>query len=165
MTELKFVRLGLRQRQIWITLRLRWDRSPWTCEAITKRLPIASQIWHAKWANNEVYTLLPVREEIYRPEWTCAYPGPGDLMYLPIGRDGIRLPPNAPPIDTSNGLIDVAYFYERGSSLIAGPTGPHLGNIFATPVDVESVEAIANACSDVWFSGAVGEELLLEAVQ
>lgn len=65
-------------------------------------------------------------------------------------------------MDTSKGLIDIAYFYDRGNNL-AGPTGTALGNIFATAIDIESVEAMAQACSDVWFSGAVGERLYVEA--
>ena len=158
---LKHVRLGLRKRSAAIRLKLRWDRSPWTCSAVVSRLPISGQVWHAKYANNEVYTLIPVQDERYVGEWRCLYPGHGDLMYLPI-ESGFFLPPGAPKMDTSKGLIDIAYFYDRGNSL-AGPTGTALGNIFATAVDVTDVEIMAKACSDVWFSGAVGEQLYLEA--
>jgi len=82
-------------------------------------------------------------------------------MYLPIDT-GFFLPPGAPEMNTSKGLIDIAYFYERGNNL-AGPAGTSLGNIFATPIDIPSVEEMAKACSDVWFSGAVGELLYVEA--
>jgi hypothetical protein len=157
----EFVRVGLRKRGMTVRLKLRWDRSPWTCGAIVKRLPIENQIWHAKYANNEVYTLIPVGSEAYRGEWRCIYPGPGDLMYLPI-EPGFFMPPGAPPMDASKGLIDVAYFYERGSNL-AGPTGTALGNIFATATSIDELERMAVACSDVWFSGAVGEKLYVEA--
>jgi hypothetical protein len=156
----EYVRAGLRKRGVSVKLRLRWDRSPWTCEAMLKRLPIEGQAWHAKYANNEIYTLIPVRDEVYRGEWRCLYPGPGDLMYFPI-EAGFFLPPGAPPMDVTKGLIDVAYFYERGNSL-AGPTGTALGNIFATITSVEEVERAAAACSDVWFSGAVGESFYVE---
>lgn len=158
---LQQVILGLRNRGVSIRLKLRWDKSPRTCEAITRRLPIEGQVWHAKYANNEIYTLIPVHDEHYIGEWRCIYPGPGDLMYLPI-EAGFFLPPGAPEMDTSKGLIDIAYFYDRGNNL-AGPTGTALGNIFATAIDIDSVESMAQACSDVWFSGAVGERLYVEA--
>ena len=158
---LEFVRVGLRKRGISVRLRMRWDRSPWTCGAIAERLPIEGQVWHAKYANNEVYTLVPVIAEAYRGEWRCLYPGPGDLMYLPID-SGFFMPPGAPAMDQSKGLIDIAYFYERGNNL-AGPTGTALGNIFATATSVDELEKMASACSDIWFSGAVAEKLFVEA--
>lgn len=160
--RLEFVWLGLRKRGAVIKLKLRWDRSPWTCEAIVRRLPIEGQVWHAKYANNEIYTLIPIEQEQYVGEWRCIYPGQGDLMYLPI-EAGFFLPPGAPAMDTSKGLIDIAYFYDRGNNL-AGPSGTALGNIFATAVSVSDVEEMAKACSDVWFTGAVGERLYVEAV-
>ena len=159
--ELQYIRVGLRKRGASLKLRLRWDRSPWTCKAICKRLPVESQVWHAKYANNEVYTLIPVKDERYVGEWRCIYPGQGDLMYLPI-ESGFFLPPGAPAMETSKGLIDVAYFYDRGNNL-AGPTGTALGNIFATAISVGDIEEMAKACSDVWFAGAVKERLFVEA--
>jgi len=65
-------------------------------------------------------------------------------------------------MDQSKGLIDVAFFYDRGNSL-AGPTGTALGNIFATAITFDDVDQMAKACADVWFSGAVGEKFFVEA--
>lgn len=161
MSEPSFVRLALKKRQASITLRLRWDRSPRTCSAVVRRLPVAGQVWHAKWANNEIYTLLPVDQEVFSPEWISAYPAPGDLMYLPIDPTPSR-PIGAPDLDSSKGLIDVAYFYDRGTNLLVGPSGAHTGNIFATAINPAEVEEFAKVCTDVWFSGAVGEQLVLE---
>lgn len=161
MAKLEFVRVGLRKRGISTKLRLRWDRSPRTCEAVASRLPIADQVWHAKYANNEIYTLVPMFGQPPLGEWRCLYPGPGDLMYIPI-ESGFFLPPGSPPMDTSRGLIDIAYFYERGNNLI-GPGGVALGNIFATAVSIEELDKMAAACSDVWFAGAVGEQMYVEA--
>ena len=155
----KFVRVGLRKRGVSTRLKLRWDKSPRTCAAVVKRLPIENQVWHAKYANNEVYTLVPMFSEDPKGEWRCLYPGPGDLMYLPI-ETGFFLPPDAPPMDLSRGLVDVAYFYERGNNL-AGPSGTALGNIFATATSIEEVESMSEACSDVWFSGATEEKLYI----
>lgn len=159
--EVEFVRVGLRERDVSTRLRLRWDRSPRTCAEIARILPIEGQAWHAKYANNEVYTLLPMFGEDPGGEWRVLYPGPGDLMYIPI-EAGFFLPPGAPEMDVSRGLVDIAYFYERSNSLI-GPTGIAYGNIFATATSIEELEVMAAACADVWFNGAAGERLYVEA--
>ncbi len=157
------IRLGLRRRQASIRLKLRWDRSPRTCAAILARLPLENQVWHAKYANNEIYTLVPAFDNPPPGEWHCVYPGPGDLMYIPI-EPGVVLPPGAPAMETECGVVDLAYFYDRGNSLIHGPSGPLVGNIFATATSIRDIEAMAEACSDVWMSGAVREKLYIEAV-
>ncbi|RWE22865.1 MAG: DUF3830 family protein [Mesorhizobium sp.] len=161
MRQPTFLRIGLKKRGAFVKLRLRWDKSPLTCAAVVRRLPVASQVWHAKWANCEIYTLVPVLDETFSPEWTSAYPAPGDLMYLPIGQTNIK-PLGAPELPTQNGLIDFAYFYDRGSNLLNGPTGAHTGNIIATASDPLAVEEFAETCADVWFAGAVGEQLVLD---
>ncbi|RWO23566.1 MAG: DUF3830 family protein [Mesorhizobium sp.] len=158
----EYVSLGLRKRQVSVQLKLRWDKSPWTCEQILDRLPIEDQVWHARWAHNEIYTLIPAGNEVYKNEWRCIYPAPGDLMYIPLEAGFNKLPGTA-RLDTSKDHFDIAYFYERGSNLY-GPSGPSFGNIFATATDLLSLEEMAKACSDVWFSGAVGEKLYLEVV-
>ncbi len=34
------------------------DEAPRTCEAVWKALPLAGQVYHAKYASNEIYTLV-----------------------------------------------------------------------------------------------------------
>jgi hypothetical protein len=159
--QAQLVRVGLRKRGASVTLKLRWDRSPLTCAAVVRQMPVANQAWHAKYANNEIYTLTSPLENPPPPEWGCVYPGPGDLLYIPI-QPGAFLPPGAPPMDTRRGLVDYGYFYERGNSLLSGPAGPVPGTIFATARSVEEVEAFAASCADVWWSGAAGETMYLE---
>ncbi len=118
-------------------------------------------MWHAKYANNEVYTLTPPFEQMPPMEWGCVYPAPGDLLYIPIP-PGAFLPPGAPPMDTARGLVDYGYFYERGNTLNAGPAGPVPGTIFATARSVEEVEAFVPSCVDLWFRGAEGERMYVE---
>jgi hypothetical protein len=120
-------------------------------------------VWHAKSAGSELYTLIPVINEKFVGEWRNLNPGAGDLMYLPI-EPGFGLPPGAPRMDISKGLIDIAYFYDRGNNLVV-PTGIALGNIFATAILMDDVEAMAKACNDVWFRGAVDEQLFVEAAK
>jgi hypothetical protein len=161
-TELpQLIRLGLRKRGTAVTLRLRWDRSPLTCAAVLRQLPVENQAWHAKYANNEIYTLTPPFAEMPPMEWGCVYPGPGDLLYIPIP-PGAFLPPGAPPMDASRGLVDYGYFYERGNTLAAGPAGPVPGTIFATARSVEEVETFAESCVDMWFRGVEGERMYLQ---
>jgi hypothetical protein len=157
----KLIRVGLRKRGATVTLRLRWDRSPLTCAAILRQLPVENQAWHAKYANNEIYTLTPPFADMPPMEWGCVYPAPGDLLYIPIP-PGAFLPPGSPPMDVGRGLVDYGYFYERGNTLVAGPAGPVPGTVFATARSIEEVEAFAASCADMWFRGVEGERMYLE---
>lgn len=160
----KFIRIGLRKRAASLVLKLRWDKSPKTCAAVVGHLPVENQVWHAKYANNEIYTLTPPFDDPPPPEWACVYPGAGDLLYIPIPA-GAFLPPGAPPLDVSKGLVDYGYFYERGNTLMSGPAGPVPGTIFATAINMDDVDAFARSCVDVWLAGAVGEKMYLEIVE
>lgn len=166
-TQLQFVRVGLRKREVSTRLRLRWDRAPMTCAAVVPTLPVEGQVFHAKYANNEIYILTAMVEPAPPLEWCCLYPGPGDLMFAPIhsGHSG-NLVNNAlagrvPEMDPERGILDFAFFYERGNSLI-GPAGVSMANLFATGTSFEELEVVADACRDVWFSGAVGETMYIE---
>jgi len=161
-TAIQYIRVGLRKRDVSIKLKIRWDRAPRTCEAVVARLPVENQVWHAKYANNEVYTLISAFDAPLPAEWNCVFPAPGDMLCIPIP-PGVTLPPGALPMDTQRGVIDLAYFYDRGNSLLHGPSGPAPGTIFATAVSIEDIERMGAACSDVWMSGAVGETLFIEA--
>lgn len=161
--RLEFVRIGLRKRDVSTTLRLRWDRSSVTCRTVVEALPLEDQVWHCRYSNNGVYMLLPLEATFGADpprEWTCAYPGPGDLLFLldppgPLAKDtGADGKPAR--------MTGLPFFYERGNTLY-GPHGPVIGNIFATATSIEEIERFAEACTDVWFRGAVGETLYVEA--
>ena len=51
------VRLALEKRGCFVDLRLRWESAPENCRALLDLLPISRQVWHAKYANNEIYLL------------------------------------------------------------------------------------------------------------
>ena len=58
--RIQYVRVGLRARRASVKLRLRWDRSPLSCAALVPALPIEGPAFHGKYANYEVYTLVPM---------------------------------------------------------------------------------------------------------
>ncbi len=160
--RLEFVRVGLHKRDAGTKLKLRWDRSPATCQAVVAALSLEDQVWHCRYSNNGIYMLLPVTAtfgEDPPAEWTCAYPGPGDLLYL--------LDPPGPLAKESGAdgrperMTGLPFFYERGNTLY-GPYGAVMGNIFATATSLDEVERFAEACTDVWFRGAEGESMYIE---
>ena len=95
------------------------------------------------------------------PEWKCIYPGPGDLMFIPV-YPGALLPPGAPEMDPERGILDIAFWYERGNCRV-GPGGPGLGNIVATGITFADIEQFAPACVDMWVHGFAEERIYLEA--
>jgi hypothetical protein len=157
----EFVSVGLEKRRASVKLKLRWDRSPETCQALVEMLPVRAQVWHAKYANNEIYLLTSSPKVMPPGEWQTVYPAPGDLLYIPVPY-GVPMPPSVPPSHRERGLLDLAYFYDRGSSTQSGPYGPLPGTIVATALDIESVERMAVACNDVWFKGAFEETMSIE---
>lgn len=157
----EYMRVGLKQRAAAIRLALRWDRAPRTCAAVTERLPLHEPVWHAKYANNEIYTLVPAFEPAPPDEWLCAFPAPGDFMYIAIP-PGVLLPEGAPEMDMERGVVDLAYFYDRGNSLLHSPSGPIIGSIFATATSLEDIAAFAEACNDVCRRGSAEETMILE---
>ena len=128
-TNPQFIRLGLRRRGRSTRLRMRWDRSPLTCATVASMLPVEEQVYHAKYANNEIYNLVPLPKPKPPQEWACLYPGPGDLLFVPVSSrltgsfaGGNTLSEQKLEVDEEGWLLDFAFFYERGNSLI-GPYG------------------------------------------
>ena len=165
--RLEFIRLGLRTRKASTKLRLRWDRAPLTVAATVPLLPVESQVYHGKYACNEIYVLLPMVKRPPPLQWNCLYPGPGDLVFAPLPPDHTaHIMANlrsgqVPKMDARRGLLDLAFFYERGNSLI-GPVGVDNCSIVATGTSFEELDAFADACRDMWFSGAKGESMYIE---
>ncbi len=161
--RLKYVRVGLRKNGASVKLKLRWDNSPKTCAIVSKALPFEGDLWHAKYANHEIYTLLSVAEVFGQDppkEWLCMFPAPGDLMYI-FHPDGL-LPRNVYDPDNPQRIVDIALFYDRGNNLY-GPGGGNTGNIFATAADIEELESFAQSCLQVWMNGFAGETMYVEA--
>ena len=82
--RIELVRLGLRARGASTRPRPRWDRSPATCETVVAALTLEDQVVHCRYSNHGFYMLLPLGPTFGADsprEWSCAYPGPGDLWF------------------------------------------------------------------------------------
>ncbi|MGO4758226.1 DUF3830 family protein, partial [Streptomyces sp. 2MCAF27] len=55
----RFIEVSLAKRGVSCTAKLLDDRAPITCEAVWNALPLGGDVYHAKYARNEIYALLP----------------------------------------------------------------------------------------------------------
>lgn len=163
----RYIEITLEKRKVGCVARLLDEEAPQTCETVWRALPLGGEIFHAKYASNEIYTLVtPFAEQEPGPENRTITPSAGDVMYfyLPLGS---RLPPEAQEIATKRGgVIDLAIFYDRNNLLLSPTEGFLAGNVYATIV--RNLEAMTRAGHSVWREGFVGERLLyrrLEAEQ
>ena len=134
----RYIEVGLTKRSVVAVARLLDDEAPETVTAIWDSLPLEGPAFHAKYANNEVYTLLT---PFVSPE------------------PALELPPKLREQCRRHGrLIDLAVFYGRNNYLLS-PIGHLPGTVFATIE--EGLAEFADACNDVWSAGSVGERLTL----
>src|SRR5215468_7755981 len=68
-----------RKRNVRAVATLLDDAAPRTCEALWESLPLEGDVFHAKWANCEVYTLVPPLKSEPGRENQTVYPIPGDV--------------------------------------------------------------------------------------
>lgn len=132
------------------------EDAPWTVSAVWDALPLSGSIYHAKWANNEVYILVPpFAKEEFGKENATVFPIPGDILYLPVP-PGNKVPPDIREQCRQTGLIDLAIFYGRDNYLL-GPDGHMPGNLFATIT--EGLKELAAACQNLWRNGTAEEQM------
>ncbi|MDF2255373.1 DUF3830 family protein [Streptantibioticus ferralitis] len=158
----RFVEIGLAKRAVACRVRLLADRAPVTCAAVWDALPLAGDVYHAKYARNEIYTLLPAfaREEppLENPTIT---PIPGDLMYFSFTDTLLGTASYGYGSETGHAghakIVDLALFYERNNLLLNADTGFVPGTVWGTVV--EGLEQLAAAAHYLWRAGALGETL------
>ena len=155
------VEILFRKRNVRAIATLLDDVAPRTCAALWESLPLEGEVFHAKWANCEVYTLVPpLRSEPGRENQTV-YPIPGDVgyFYTPESEGG---PPHFRELLSKHGgVVDLAIFYGRNNHLL-GPAGYVPVNVFATIT--ENLPGVAQACESVWREGGVDERLAFRAL-
>lgn len=158
MSGARHLQITLVTRRVSGIVALADDTAPKTAELVWQSLPIEGPVWHAKYANNEIYTLVePLCDEDDEPgmEAATVFPIPGDVCYF-------RFPPGFPaPRDVSDrfaarGSVDLALFYGRDNFLL-GPAGLNPGNVFGSVV--EGLDQLAEACEHVFRHGSADETL------
>lgn len=156
----KLIRISLARRGVSCVAELLEKDAPRTCAAVWAALPQAGDAQHAKYARNEVYTMVPRFAELGRENPTVT-PIPGDVVAFDFAGGMLDNAFKADQgIDERAGAIDLAIFYGRNNLLINGDVGWVPGNVFATIT--ENLAGMAEACHDVWRSGSVGERLVYE---
>ncbi|MDQ1029008.1 DUF3830 family protein [Streptomyces umbrinus] len=163
----RYIDVSLSKRGVHCTAKLLDDRAPITCEAVWNALPLSSDVYHAKYARNEIYALFPAFAPAEPPlENPTVTPIPGDLCYFSFS--GTQLGTQAYGYGSGAGVqagapvIDLALFYERNNLLLNGDVGWVPGIVWGQVV--EGLDAMAEACNDLWRAGALGETLSFSRV-
>ena len=165
----RYIDISLTKRGVTCVAELLDDQAPRTCEAVWTALPLGENAYHAKYARNEIYTLMdafaPEEPGLENPTIT---PIPGDIMYFTFApwqltpkshgytSSGTETPPAGPLAPR----IDLALFYERNNLLLNPDFGFVPGTVFATVV--KGLDEIASAAQDLWSRGTEGESLRFE---
>jgi uncharacterized protein DUF3830 len=158
----KFMSITLERRGVSCVAELLEKDAPRTCEAVWRALPLAGDAYHAKYARNEVYTMVErFADEEFGLENPTVTPIPGDVVYFSFAGGMLdRRFKEEKGIAALPGVIDLAIFYGRNNLLLNGDIGWVPGNVYATIT--EGLDRMAEACHDVWRSGAVGERLVYQ---
>ncbi|KUN01539.1 hypothetical protein AQI95_31085 [Streptomyces yokosukanensis] len=156
----RFVTVSLDKRDVHCTARLLTDRAPLTCAAVWDALPLAGDVYHAKYARNEIYALFPPFASTEPPlENPTVTPIPGDLCYFSFAGTELATPAYGYDREVRPGgtVVDLALFYERNNLLLNGDVGWVPGIVWGQVV--EGLQLMAEACNDLWRTGAAGEAL------
>lgn len=158
----RLMTIALEKRGVSCVARLLDAEAPRTCEAVWEALPQGGDAYHAKYARNEVYTMVPrfAAEEpgIENPTVT---PIPGDVVYFSFSEGVLdQAFKEEKRIAHLPGVIDLAIFYGRNNLLLNGDIGWVVGNVYATIID--GLDEMAAASHDVWRSGSLGERLVYQ---
>ncbi|MER6975081.1 DUF3830 family protein [Nocardioides sp. NPDC000445] len=158
----RYITVTLERRGVSCLARLLDEEAPRTAGAVWDALPLSGQVFHGKYARNEIYHLVPAfAAKEPGKENTTVTPIPGDLCYFAFSSDDLGNPSYGYPEDRGPGemteIVDLALFYGRNNLLINGDQGWVPGNVFGTVVD--GLEEMAQACQDVWMNGATDEVL------
>jgi len=158
----RYIDITLQKRGITCVARLLDEQAPRTCAAVWDALPLGADVYHAKYARNEIYTFVPTFAEVAPGrENTTITPIPGDVVYFPFEQWEMA---NAAygyaagsAQRSAERIIDLAVFYERNNLLLNPDVGFVPGNVFATIV--RGLDDIAAGAQDLWRRGAEGETL------
>ncbi len=159
------ITITLVQRGVSARAELDERAAPRTCAAVLAALPLEAQVYHGKYARNEIYALFPAfAQSDPGAENTTITPIPGDLCWFTFSGDTLGNPAYGYETGSEHGghpdVVDLAVFYGRNNLLINGDQGWVPGNVFASVT--EGLAELAAACQDLWMGGVRGETLRLE---
>ena len=158
----RYMSITLEKRGVSCVAELLDKDAPRTCEAVWQALPQAGPVHHAKYARNEIYTMVPHFAAVEPgQENPTVTPIPGDVVYFSFHGGMLdREFKEEKNIHELPGVVDLALFYGRNNLLLNGDVGWVPGNVYATIV--EGLDRMAEAGKDVWRSGSAGERLLYQ---
>lgn len=157
----RYLEISLAKRGASCVARLLDDTAPRTCAAVWDALPCDGSAYHAKYARNEIYALLPALGDTPPTENPTVTPLPGDVCFFAfepweIGSTAYGYDAGSQAHSGAD-VVDLALFYGRNNLLINGDRGFVPGNVFAT---VErGLDAMADAAQDMWLRGVEAERL------
>ncbi|RVU24381.1 DUF3830 family protein [Streptomyces antnestii] len=158
----RYIEVSLAKRGVQCTAKLLDDRAPLTCAAVWEALPLGSDVYHAKYARNEIYALFQAFADREPPlENPTITPIPGDLCYFSFNGTQLGTPSygyeEGADLRAGATVVDLALFYERNNLLLNGDVGWVPGIVWGQVV--EGLDRMAEACQDLWRAGALGETL------
>ena len=150
------------ERDVVAVARLLDDEAPRTAQAVWDALPQGGEIFHAKYARNELYTFVaPFAPASIGLEHPTVTPIPGDLVYFEFGAGMLPATTYGYTEDEAaagaDSVIDLAVFYGRNNLLLNGDIGWVPGNVFGTVT--EGLDDLAAAGNALWREGTIGAEL------
>ncbi|HEX2298947.1 MAG TPA: DUF3830 family protein [Pseudonocardiaceae bacterium] len=156
----RYLSITLARREVTCVAELLDKDAPRTCAAVWNALPLEGPAQHAKYARNEVYAMVPRFTEVaVGQENPTVTPIPGDVVFFDFSAGMLdRSFKEDVGVGGLPGVIDLAIFYGRNNLLLNGDVGWVPGNVYGTIV--QGLDAMAEACHDVWRSGSVGERLI-----
>lgn len=166
----RYVEITLEKRGVACRARLLEAEAPATCDAVWAALPLSGDIYHAKYARNEIYAFYPpLTPEPLTLENPTITPIPGDVCCFDFSAGQLPAGPYGYDEESGQGaggrdrVVDLALFYGRNNLLINGDVGFLPATVFASVT--EGLEEMAAAANDIWRSGAIGEALGFRRVE
>lgn len=155
------IEITLTRRQVRCRAVLLDDLAPRTCTALWDALPLEGPAYHAKYARNEVYALVPAFGEDPGVENPTITPIPGDLVFFSFHAWQLTASSHGygpeSPSKSGQRTVDLALFYARNNLLLNPDFGFVPGNVFGA-ID-EGLPDFAEAAQDVWRGGAKDETI------
>ncbi len=149
------------QRKVRCRAVLLDDLAPRTCAVLWDALPLEGPAYHAKYARNEVYALVPAFGQDPGIENPTVTPIPGDLVFFSFSSWQLTAASHGYDTETApdagQRTVDLAIFYARNNLLLNPDFGFVPGNVFGTIT--EGLSEFAEAAQDVWRGGAKGERI------